>query len=366
MKSLSKALVAAALLATVACAKSKGTDLQNAPPVINQGSAVGSGIKVEFNPKLDVLFVIDNSMSMEDEQTKLRAAISRFVDGFGENSFIDYRVGVISVYDSERCGKPNPQNNGEINKCYPQGKLQPVRDASGAVVSSASFVQRGEGAAEILKSTLNIGALTLKDGGPESEEMFNPILVATSAAGNAANSGFIRPDSHVVIVIVSDEEDGSINLNPASFMQRLYSNIPEERLSLYGVLAIKGCTRQSYAKAPERIELAIGIHGGKTYKICDANFGANLANMGSRIRQKLYRINPIPLASTPADGSLKLFYGNTEIPMGQGWTHNLSLNRVEIDETLNVQFVEGQRFRVDYQEVSARAIKKNRAKVINR
>lgn len=365
MKSL-KVVLAIAFLAGIGCAKGKSSDLYSPPPVISENGAKGSGIKVDFNPQLDVLFVIDNSASMKDEQARLRDAISRFVHGFGENSFIDYRVGVITVYDSQHCGKPNKHNDFKTWECYTQGKLQPVKDAQGNVIANSAYVQRGEGAAEILKATLNVGALELKDNGPETEEMFNPILTAVSPEMNAgANHGFFRPDSHKVIVIVSDEDDASIELTSESFLANLYTVIPAEKLSLYGVLAVGGCARQSFAEAPVRLEQAISRHGGKTYRICDITFGASLANMGDNIRRKLYRINPIILPTVPEAGTLKLFYGDTEIPAGKGWSYDIRLRKITIDSTLDVPFVEGRQFRAAYTEVSATSIRKGRVQRAN-
>ena len=275
-------------------------------------------------------------------------------------------IGVITVHDSQHCGKPNKHNDFKTWECYTEGKLQPVKGAQGNVIANSAYVQRGEGAAELLKATLNVGALALKDNGPESEEMFNPILRAVSPQMNAGpNRGFFRPQSHKVIVIVSDEEDASVELTPESFLGNLYAMIPEEKLSLYGVLAIGACQRKSFAEAPVRLERAISLHGGKSYRICDTSFGSSLANMGSSIRQKLYRINPITLPTVPEAGTLKLFYGDTEIPMGKGWSYDIRLRKITIDSTLEVPFVEGQRFRAAYTEVSANAIRKGRAQRVN-
>lgn len=352
-------------VAAIGCAKEKGADIYSPPPKVVEGGATGGEAQIDFNPKLDVLFVIDNSESMSDEQAALRNAISKFVNAFGENSFIDYRIGVISVYDSTSCGTPNKHNSGKNWDCYPEGKLQPVRDAQGNPVANGLYVQRANGASEILKSTLNIGALKLSDNGPEWEEMFNPILKAVSPAmNNGANRGFLRPDSHKVIVIVSDEEDGSVNYTPEGFLESLYESIPARKLSLYGVLALNGCSRQSFAQAPNRIVSAIESHGGKTYRICDSNFGANLANMGSAIREKLYRIEPIQLPSRVQSDSVKVFYGDTEIPKGQGWKYDVRNKRIVFDTTINVEYGDGKRFYAKYTEVSDRAVQKGRAKPI--
>ena len=79
MKTL-KVVLAIACIAAIGCAKGKSSTLYSPPPIISENGATGSGIKVEFNPTLDVLFVIDNSASMENQQLRLREAISKFVN----------------------------------------------------------------------------------------------------------------------------------------------------------------------------------------------------------------------------------------------------------------------------------------------
>src|SRR4051812_39407947 len=48
----------------------------------------------EVNSKVDILFVVDNSLSMDDDQANLSREVDKFVRAFSENSLIDFHVGV--------------------------------------------------------------------------------------------------------------------------------------------------------------------------------------------------------------------------------------------------------------------------------
>ena len=254
---------------TAACAPQRSAD-KMAPPIEYKTDRLSSdGLEYEFNPKVDILFVIDHSDSMLEEQTKLKEAADRFVESFGENSLIDYRVGIVSVHDSRRCGTVDPKTQLPI-ECYPEGRLRPLK---GAPSTASPFVVRNEGAQKILKESLAFGTQSLKDGGPRFEELFSPILIATSPEGNQANGGFLRPDSRLVIVMVTDEDDSSASISVEDFLFQLQSNVGLSRVELNAVVATEGCARNNYADAPDKILRAVKMMKGRVFPICNASFG---------------------------------------------------------------------------------------------
>lgn len=364
---LMNAAVLAMSIGLVACAKSKSVDVMRPPEIVQKGGAVGDELQVEFNPQVDILFVIDNSESMKDEQDRLRAGIASFVNGMGENSVIDYRVGVVTVHDSRSCGR---MRNEKLVECYPVGQLQPLKNEAG-VAGAPGFISRGEGSANILKATLDVGAKPYAEGGPEFEEMFSPVLSALSPDMNArANGGFIRKNSQVVVIFVSDENDSS-DISVEEFIpsvQALLSHPAEringaDRLKMYGVLALDGCPRQSFAVSPKRIVRAVQETQGRVFRICDSSFGKSLSTIGSDIRERLMQ-SSIQLNARPDHSTLKVFYGEAELVKGKNWTYNPSTNRIEIKNNLNVQPKPGTKFRVQFDKVSDNAIKKGNATAV--
>jgi hypothetical protein len=127
------------------------------PPFYVTETATGGSFEVEFNPKVDVIFLVDDSESMLDEQATLQRAASDFVNGFAKNGLIDYRVGVMTVYDSRRYGPGKANENP-----YPEGKLRPLKLPEGSPLDASTlppYVSRFEGSDEVLKATLNVGVI---------------------------------------------------------------------------------------------------------------------------------------------------------------------------------------------------------------
>jgi hypothetical protein len=60
----------------------------------------------DFNSKVDILFVIDNSTSMKEEQANLVKNIDEFAKAFSKNTTLDFHIGVLTVFDSGKYGQP--------------------------------------------------------------------------------------------------------------------------------------------------------------------------------------------------------------------------------------------------------------------
>lgn len=359
MRTPKHSLLFLSLVLLAGCAK-PSADLMSPPPTVIHDKLIGGGIEIEFKPQLEVLFVIDNSESMLDEQVKLQAAAQKFVKDFGKNSLIDYRVGVMTVYDSRRYGPGKVVENP-----YPEGKLLTLKkpeESSLDLSNHPPYVTRFDGSDEVMKATLNVGVIPWNQGGPQFEEVFSPLLVATSEVGNSAlNAGFFRPNSHKAIIIVTDEDDSSASISVESFIARMNDQLGPENYSLYGVLATNKCPRANYADKPDRLIRAINMsEGGRVFSICEPSFGGHLAQIGSDIRKKLMRTE-LPVPTVPEDGTLKVFYGKQDIPEGKGWKYHPVRQVISINEDFKIEYEESARFVIGYTRIEESALLKGRA-----
>src|SRR5690349_494813 len=50
-----------------------------------------------FDPKVDILFVVDNSGSMGTHQQNLSANVSKFTQAFIKGSILDYNIGIVTT-----------------------------------------------------------------------------------------------------------------------------------------------------------------------------------------------------------------------------------------------------------------------------
>ncbi len=283
------------------------TDAQQAPV----------STRVAFKPEVDILFVIDNSDSMAKHQDTLKRNIDRFVESFERNKKIDFHIGVTSIYDSSRYGKTT-KFGFFVPIPHALGALYPLKDGSAApqaVVGqpaplAPNFVTRVPGYNKILGETLKIGTIPrgtdLKDlGGPEVEELFTPV----AAAINGQNVGFIRPEAHLAVILISDADDIS-NVSPSKLKQLLVSskNNDPTMISTFAVMPMGNCERDAGFKNKPIVAVPefLRMTNGQAYNLCDPKYGDKLAEAGRLIEQATSQKIRIDLDGIPQDGTLKV------------------------------------------------------------
>jgi hypothetical protein len=170
-----------------------------------QGTAGDSGDEVGECQKVDLLFVIDNSGSMEDEQASLVASFEGFVAGIQAalGSANSYHVGVVTT-DAYSNNAPG---------CTELGALV---TRTGGDASSGMDCQPFSSGARYLDETEPdlagkfscIAQVGISGSGDEIQAQagYHAISPAMNAAG-ACNEGFIRDDALLVVVIITDEND---------------------------------------------------------------------------------------------------------------------------------------------------------------
>ncbi len=95
----------------------------------------------ETRPQLDLLFVIDDSNSMETHQNNLAAAMSDFVRELAHLDLLDYRIAVTPIYDSQRYFK-----RGQVgDNRYEEGVTEWSRPLNGEAnfVAQRNFYRLG-------------------------------------------------------------------------------------------------------------------------------------------------------------------------------------------------------------------------------
>ena len=131
-------------------------------------------------PPQDVLFVVDDSCSMSEEQAKLASGFQAFFD---EISGIDWHVGIVTtdMVDFARRGKLVAHTDGDV-------VLDPT---------DANPVAR-------FNSMVLVGT-----DGDADERGRDAAYAALVTRADQENAGFLRDDSGLSIVFISDEDDYS-------------------------------------------------------------------------------------------------------------------------------------------------------------
>lgn len=173
-------------------------------------------------PKLDILFVIDNSNSMREEQEAVARELTAFIDEIKNSGGVptEFNVGVITtaIYLNGRVGgQPFVLN-------YPKqsGKLRPVpvELADGGIDLDPAGGQRllsGTDAELIPKFARLIRQGTTGSGQETPFEAVRLALLsdlATTPIVNGGNKEFLRDGARLLVVVLTDEDDCSETARP--------------------------------------------------------------------------------------------------------------------------------------------------------
>lgn len=172
--------------------------------------------------KLDILFVIDNSNSMREEQEAVARELTAFVDEIKQAGGVrqDFNVGVIttSVYQHSFVG------GLDFNRGYPgqEGLLRPV----GAALPDGG-VDPNTGTERLLNGedpdlVAKFGRLVQQGvAGSGQETPFEALRLAltgdlaTRPLAQGGNGGFLRDGARLLIVLLTDEDDCSETARPS-------------------------------------------------------------------------------------------------------------------------------------------------------
>lgn len=198
-----------------------------------------AGAVVPEAVQTDILFVIDDSGSMSQEQANLRDNLAAFIDALVASPVQnDFRIGVTSTsvdeYGTTGGAVRVAYDAGPaIGVPYPAGALVAIDQSGGAPVAgdlvfdlAAYPATGGWGGARVLDkgdgSPAALAALArdfkanvlLGTSGSGKEQPLRAARLALSARLADANAGFLRPGARLAVIIVTDEDDCSDSASP--------------------------------------------------------------------------------------------------------------------------------------------------------
>lgn len=180
---------------------------------------------------VDILFMVDNSGSMADEQENLARNFGSFINVLSANPDNDYRLAVITTdagflgLGAQNGENPDgPEQQGFVNNRYAgapyfettgndaQTACMPVNgtihgcfrgpDPARRIITSAMSPAEQVSA---FQDNVKVGSC----GAGLEQGLVTPVI----AFMRSCNQGFLRPEANLVLVLVSDEEDGSPRRN---------------------------------------------------------------------------------------------------------------------------------------------------------
>lgn len=169
---------------------------------------------------VDLLFVIDNSGSMEDEQANLISSFPGFISAMREQLSEDlgYHVG-ITTSDLYLGNLDCPYEGALVTSTLGGGSSG---QSCGPYSSGARYMTENDDLAAKFSCAAQVGI-----EGDGDERPMQTMLAALSpqlTGAGSCNAGFLRDDALLVVVLITDEEDdhetmgctGTVNTTPAN------------------------------------------------------------------------------------------------------------------------------------------------------
>lgn len=264
------------------------------------------------NNQVDILWVIDNSFSMEEEQQVLAEGFAAFASQL-ESSGTDFQIGVITTSfdysDSER----------------------------GVLVGDPPFLTPDDDYEALFAARTSVGT-----GGSDKEKGLEAAVFALSplmTVSGAPNEGFVRKDAQLLVIFVSDEEDCSDNgalegqpaadcytqldkLTPVPTIVQDLQDLKDD-FSHVQTGAIVGTRQSSCPDVIEgsRYQQVSALTGGLIGDICRTEWNGMLGDLGlnaTGIRTSFQ------LSSAAQPDTLQVFVDDVEVPNDpqRGYTYD--------------------------------------------
>ena len=249
----------------------------------------------------DILWVVDNSPSMDRYHLSLKQNMNLFINNFTKKSqLVPWKMGLLSTSSHD-----NPY----------------IGFAPGSPLDSTSASPVDQ---------FNAAISRLGTDGDYAEKSFYPIRSALESYPD-----FLREDSKLFIILVSDEKEQS-RASVEEFLDFLISLRPLSSISTYGIFEKKeedcGYSKFKGTRYERFMQLTLGL----SYSICSDNYGLVLSAFSEDIAKKI-TTSKIHLASVPIIKTIRVFYDGITIPNGttsQGgfWLYNILENTISFHD----------------------------------
>ncbi len=224
---------------------------------------------------VDVLFVIDNSGSMEYEQKSMASRVSNFLSVL---KGLNYQIAVTTT---------DPRSSVS----YGDGQLVPMKGLTNQYIINSSMSEST--AKTVLSNTLQRS----ETGSGTEQGIFAATRTVERALANRSSvyGQFIRDNAQLAVVVISDEDEsanGPKN-DPNFILNLIRSNWSSKAFSFHSIIARPGDTAclsgEGYSAGVRFAEFS-RLTGGVIGDVCASDYAAQVSGIAEGVRQTLKTI----------------------------------------------------------------------------
>ncbi|MBL7542292.1 MAG: hypothetical protein JNL11_00680 [Bdellovibrionaceae bacterium] len=268
---------------------------------------------VKYNKTVDILFIIDDGESMDIVQKQLHDQIPYLFDSLVHLN-MDIHIATTGTTIL----------NGFSNS----GRL--IGEPRYISTETPNFLEE-------VKKKIFIG----KDGGTREEGLRSMEMVLSETYRNTEGKGFLRDDSFLNIIVLSNEDDSSPGAWQyyADYLDKLRPNHADGTkawsLNFFGVLSMQDtCDSSSWGlKFPGyKFMDLVSYSGGVQGSLCGLDLYKSVSSIKSRIIQIL---TDYKLDRKPQESSIRVYVDGIEIPKDSinGWAYIAAGNLIRFNGT---------------------------------
>jgi len=284
--------------------------------------------------KVDVLFVVDNTSSMLEEQPKLVQGLPSFVSA-ALSKGVDLHVAVTTTgVDAANPACPGGAQGGEAGRFFPADNSN-IRQMTNLTPNLSAELQQNA----------QVGLCAYVEEGLEAmrRALSDPLVSSAddprTPLPSDGNLGFLREEAALAVVFVGDEDDNSPDDvgTYVRFLQSKKGLSQPQRAVIYAIAPTAqrcptaGGVGTRYAEAAAKT-------GGAVLSACAPDYGPLLADVANKAFSPQARF---PLSATPVQGSLAVTVNGVG---ASGWTYDAAGNSV----VFNTAPAPGARIAVSY------------------
>ncbi len=202
--------------------------------------------------EVDILWLVDNSSSMAEEQNGIAANLGVFLEYF-VGSGLDYHIGVIST---------------DMVDPWHRGRLQEKRGLRWIDMNT-------DDAFGVMGEMTRLGT-----SGSGDEKGRDPIWRSIEVYGDTDNAGFYRASAGFHVVAISDEEDSSVAIGEDEFIEWMRAlKLTDSDLTFSSIVSPAPICDGANDPGLEYIRYTQAL-GGTYWPICDDDWAAVLDILG--------------------------------------------------------------------------------------
>lgn len=246
--------------------------------------------------KVDIIWVVDNSGSMGDEQDALAKNFDAFIGDFVQKK-IDFKMAVVTTDATKK-------HDGKI-----VGNSDVLLTSAKAQENEAKFMND-------FKSIVNVGINgSGKEAGLHTSESF--------LKNNAAS--FLRNDAFLIVIVISDEEDQSMKKVDEYVNYYRSFKVNPGMMKFYSIVTTENTSFKWETIGNRYIDASIKTGG--VYSNIKNDFYSTLSNMGGRIVDLL---DSFALSGVPFNSQFKVLVDGTE--QINGWSYDQQARTIKFDQ----------------------------------